>query len=144
MRVAYRLPKTEIFKLCSSLAQSFVPERLSSGKWNCSVAEWPDFRAHLECNLRRECERDKDENGCGYSLCHPLGFGLDGSCYILLRPHRPLTYMDAMTACASHGAKLASLTTRREWTAVTELIWSKGLYNVYLGLRSTAFGVPRL
>ncbi|KAK7466733.1 hypothetical protein BaRGS_00037175 [Batillaria attramentaria] len=35
--------------------QSALPQRLSDGKWNCSVPHWADFQQHFLCTLYPEC-----------------------------------------------------------------------------------------
>ena len=44
--------------------RSARPLRLPDGTWNCSVANWPDFRHHFPCNLHADCARGEDEEQC--------------------------------------------------------------------------------
>nr|KAG5693056.1 hypothetical protein BaRGS_028816 [Batillaria attramentaria] len=46
---------------------SAAPEKLASGKWNCSVPHWSDFDLHLLCNLETECAAGEDEAACPYT-----------------------------------------------------------------------------
>ena len=110
------------------------------------MAGWPDFKAHLHCNLWRECENGEDEGDCDYDTCRSgRGFQVDGTCYLLLRPSRPMSYADAVAACADRGGTLASLTTAREWTAVWGLLESRGFSErVCMGLTSAVTPFPQL
>ena len=65
--------------------RSARPFRLPDGTWNCSVADWPDFRHHFPCNLQAECARGEDEEQCPYNSPH-CGRGrlsVGGRCYYM-------------------------------------------------------------
>ena len=44
---------------------SVVPDRLPTGRWNCSAPHWTDFKHHFPCNLKNDCE----------GLCWSWGMG---------------------------------------------------------------------
>nr|KAG5685517.1 hypothetical protein BaRGS_024254 [Batillaria attramentaria] len=55
------------FKLLFSFHnRSSLPERVPSGKWNCSVPHWTDFQEHFPCDLRADCLDAEDEKVCPY------------------------------------------------------------------------------
>ena len=48
--------------------QSQSPHKLPTSMFNCSVSHYPDFKEHLDCNLKQECEEREDEGGhCSFS-----------------------------------------------------------------------------
>ena len=56
--------------------ESRVPQRLSSGMYNCSVHDYWRFQQHLHCNIKVECEDGRDETAdCPVSspACRPWG-----------------------------------------------------------------------
>ena len=63
-----------------------VPQRLSSGLFNCSVDDYWRFQQHLDCNLKVECEDGRDETGhCPYSSPACQGWVASrGKCYLLV------------------------------------------------------------
>ena len=65
---------TDCFKtLFSFHSERNVPQKLSSGLFNCSVDDYWRFQQHLDCNLKVECEDGRDEAGhCPFSspACH--------------------------------------------------------------------------
>ena len=49
-------------------AQFKSPKRLPNGMFNCSVSYYRDFKEHVHCNLKQECEGREDEGGhCTFS-----------------------------------------------------------------------------
>ena len=49
-------------------AQFKYPKRLPNGMFNCSVSYYRDFKEHVHCNLKQECEGREDEGGdCSFS-----------------------------------------------------------------------------
>ena len=56
--------ETHCFKMLHSFhPKSNVPQKVSSGLFNCSVDYYWRFKQHLECNLRVECQDRRDETG---------------------------------------------------------------------------------
>ena len=48
--------------------QSQSPHKLPTSMFNCSVSHYSDFKEHLDCNLKQECEGREDEGGhCSFS-----------------------------------------------------------------------------
>ena len=47
------------------------PHSNFSGHIDCSGADFPKFKHHIECNFAQECTENEDELGCEYSsdLC---------------------------------------------------------------------------
>ncbi|KAL8609812.1 hypothetical protein ACOMHN_052866 [Nucella lapillus] len=122
----------------SSSSSSLPPQKVSQQRWNCSSSSWSAWRGHLWCNLRVECDAAQDESQCPHPLCAHGGFLLEGRCYLLARPARPLTYYDARGVCAGEGGYLASLNTRAEMDAVTRALWPRSRRQDFiLGLTQT-------
>ena len=61
-----------------------VPQRLSSGLYNCSVDDYWRFQQHLDCNMKVECEDGRDETGhCPFSSPACQGWVASrGKCYM--------------------------------------------------------------
>ena len=57
------------FKMVYTLHPWFKsPKRLSNGMFNCSVSYYRDFKEHMHCNLKQECEGREDEGGhCSFT-----------------------------------------------------------------------------
>ena len=54
--------QADCFKMLVSFhTQTTLPQRLSSGLYNCSVDYYWRFQRHLDCNLKVECEGGRDE-----------------------------------------------------------------------------------
>ena len=47
----------------SLLKMEAAPKLASEGKFDCSSPTYEDFKEHLRCNLRTECEYGEDELG---------------------------------------------------------------------------------
>ena len=127
--------------VCACVSQrSSTPEKLSDGRWNCTVPHWKDFKPHLACNLKTECAFGEDEQGCRHQTCGKGGFMVQGQCYMLVHPNEPLTYYEAKEGCASLGGFLASLNNRFEKDAVLQTLWTRHRYfGCHVGL---AFAAP--
>ncbi|KAL8616946.1 hypothetical protein ACOMHN_041864 [Nucella lapillus] len=115
--------------------ESNTPQRLSNNQWNCSTPFSPDFHPHLSCNLIVECDSGQDESTCPHGLCEHGRFLVEGRCYLLGQPSRPLTYMEARSTCEGQGGYLISFNSKAELTAVREAVWPRNrIRDVYVGL----------
>jgi len=124
-----------------------LPEKLASGKWNCSVPHWPDFRQHFPCNAYPDCSLAEDEVDCPYTTekCG-LGFITAGdSCHFLLMPPDiSASWYSGRQQCFSQGARLSTLNTPAEWNAVKNALRLRNGDNVFLGMTSTSTFLPPL
>ena len=74
---------TRGFQMLFSIHNSSArPEKLSEGKWNCSVSFWSDFRQHFPCNLHGDCADGRDEEDCPYTStsCGPERLSIGSRC----------------------------------------------------------------
>nr|KAG5696488.1 hypothetical protein BaRGS_016527 [Batillaria attramentaria] len=46
---------------------SFLPEQLPDGTWNCSVPYFGEFRQHFPCDVKPQCAAGEDEVDCPYT-----------------------------------------------------------------------------
>lgn len=92
--------------------------------WNCSVPYWNDFRHHLECNWKEECENLEDETDCPYSegICPPAQIAASGTCFKFQKlklPEKtsaPITVLEELNrTCAHTGGYLATIDSAEEW-----------------------------
>ena len=129
--------------------RSARPLQLPDGTWNCSVANWPDFRHHFPCNLHADCARGEDEEQCPYTsdLCGPGLLTIGGRCYsytwnimtkgylLTLRyQNQHTTWKAAMEDCRRNGARLASLGSYQEMSEVRELLYKTDTPAVFIGM----------
>ena len=139
--------------------RSARPLRLPDGTWNCSVANWPDFRHHFPCNLHADCARGEDEEQCPYTsdLCGPGLLTIGGRCYsytwnimtkgylLTLRyQNQHTTWKAAMEDCRRNGARLASLGSYQEMSEVRELLYKTDTPVVIIGMIPVAAAAPYL
>ncbi|KAK7453167.1 hypothetical protein BaRGS_00039650 [Batillaria attramentaria] len=120
------------------------PSRVEpSGKWNCSVPFWADFRQHLPCNLVPDCVHSEDEMACPYTTdeCGPGFIMAGGSCFIFLTHEKKISWEDAADECRKRDAYLAILHTEGEWEELTE---SLSVRNSKLDLEGTLIGLRSL
>ena len=107
--------------LCTRVYFSFhqkskVPERLSSGLYNCSVDYYWRFQQHLDCNLKVECEDGRDEAGhCPFSSLACDGWvAVRNKCFMYVRKEtldssvkrEQSTHRQAIEFCASLNASI--------------------------------------
>ena len=110
-----------------------VPQRLSSGLYNCSVDYFWAFQKHLNCNMKVECEDGRDEEKCDFSsvACQgwetrkPSGQARETKCYRLMSFLSKITPKRAMLECQIHGSRLASV--RRKY----EVKWFRSKTSTY-------------
>ena len=139
--------------------RSARPLQLPDGTWNCSVANWPDFRHHFPCNLHADCARGEDEEQCPYTsdLCGPGLLTIVGRCYsytwnimtkgylLTLRyQNQHTTWKAAMEDCRRNGARLASLGSYQEMSEVRELLYKTDTPVVIIGMIPVAAAAPYL
>ena len=139
--------------------RSARPLRLPDGTWNCSVANWPDFRHHFPCNLHADCARGEDEDQCPYTsdLCGPGLLTIGGRCYsynwnimtkgymtLLRQGNEQITWRAAMEDCRSNGARLASLGSYQEMSEVRELLYKTDTPAVFIGMIPVYASAPYL
>ncbi|XP_076452693.1 uncharacterized protein LOC143288229 [Babylonia areolata] len=151
VRIVYRVEEDHLpypgFRLLFTIHQrSRRPTQTPEGQWNCSVDTWSTFRSHLDCNMVTQCLDGRDEEDCGYSRCQGVGFEVNGRCYSLrfMKNNRRNTQYSPIQQCQEEGAQIASLSTVREYEAVTRLIWTHQQFPVAVGLHSTFHGAPSM
>lgn len=143
------------FKLAFSIHdKNAMPQKLPSGKWNCSVPHYQDFQLHFSCDMEAQCEDGQDEVTCPYTsaLCGQGFITLDNRCYMYLVPPGRTTWIDASALCQARDAELVAMETPEEWAKVTELMfqryvfrYSRGQsYKSFVALQSTASHLPRM
>ena len=139
--------------------RSARPLQLPDGTWNCSVANWPDFRHHFPCNLHADCARGEDEEQCPYTsdLCGPGLLTIGGRCYsytwnimtkgkptLLHHANEQITWRSAMEDCRKNGARLASLGSYKEISEVRELLYKTDTPAVFIGMIPVDASAPYL
>ncbi|KAL8616947.1 hypothetical protein ACOMHN_041865 [Nucella lapillus] len=132
------------------------PERLQTGKWNCSSDNWKGLHGlqpHLVCNFLVQCEDERDEEDCGYTRCHQENFGhlllgitldgfeVEGTCYILGfaedTPHHATNEL-----CKTKGGRLVSWKPRDNIEKITRVLWSYYPFDFKIGLTSPTIELP--
>ena len=135
---------------CVKLFFSFHPKtkvlhKLSSGLYNCSVDYYQTFGHHLDCNLKVECEDERDEGGhCPYSspACDGWVATLH-KCYKMFSLESYISGPRARDACRALGSELASIKTEQEIDGMTNLL-SRWLAPAFFGLISGVRSQPSL
>ena len=134
---------------CVKLFFSFHPKtkvlhKLSSGLYNCSVDYYQTFRHHLDCNLKVECEDERDEGRhCPYSspACDGWVATLH-KCYKMFSLESDISGPRARDACRALGSELASIKTEQEIEGAIYLLWGQRasvLFGLTCGERSKPF-----
>ena len=134
-----------------------VPQRLSSGLYNCSVEDYRRFQQHLDCNLKVECEDGRDEGGhCPFSSPACQGWVASGhKCFKHvsrktlenLDSNETSLYKKAVQNCGSMNASLAAPYQYQTWLDVFDPVASSGVLDVKNLLFGLSFGdssVPSL
>ena len=139
--------------------RSARPLRLPDGTWNCSVANWPDFRHHFPCNLHADCARGEDEEQCPYTsdFCGPGRLTIGGRCYFYgwnamekgfrrINPNRneKRSWVGDDKECQSTGTRLASLVSYQEMSEVRELLYKTDTPVVFIGMIPVDASAPYL
>ena len=130
LQVCVHMPtRTPLNKSCFKLLVSFhserrVPQRLSSGLYNCSVDYYWRFQQHLDCNLKVECEDGRDEAGhCPFSSPACDGWVASGQkCYKRFTFESGISRVRAQGTCQSFGFDLASVKTQEELEGFRKLV----------------------
>ena len=104
---------------------------------------FPSFRAHLACNVIVDCSGGRDEDECQHKRCNGVGFQVEDRCYIL-GSARDTPEVELNDECIKDGARLASLTTVREYEAVTRVMWTRQEFGIAVGLFSATGGLPSM
>ena len=141
--------------------RSARPLRLPDGTWNCSVANWPDFRHHFPCNLQADCARGEDEEQCPYNSprCGRGRLSVGGRCYYMRSFQRlekqvslsfaqwgyvSVSWKAAEERCRQEGGHLASLSSYQEMTDVRQLLFSSDDEPFFIGMIPVERSVPYL
>ena len=139
----------DLDKSCMKMLFSFhpehrVPQRLSSGLYNCSVEDYWRFQQHLDCNLKVECEDGRDEAGhCPFSSPACDGWvATQHKCYKRLTFKKLIDPTQAIDECLRHGWKAASIKTNRELTDFENLFQGRSHVQPFIGLLRRVKGVP--
>ena len=116
--------------------KSKVPQRLTSGLYNCSVDHYWMFQQHLDCNKKTECEDGRDETGhCPFSSQACQGWVAVGhKCYKQFLLRTSVTVKRALVECRMRGSELASIRTAEEDKDLHNAFFNKTLlYDVRNG-----------
>ncbi|KAL8564143.1 hypothetical protein ACOMHN_017413 [Nucella lapillus] len=130
--------------------RSSAPQRLSDGKWNCTVAHWPDFRPHVACDLERHCAAGEDEAACPYTSprCGPGLLAAGASCLQLTPLYGATSWTQAAELCRQRGMRLAALNSREKWRGVWRALQAMPcrirFLQLFIGLTSSHRGMPTL
>ena len=122
--------------LFSFQPENRVPQRLSSGLYNCSVDDYWRFQQHLDCNLKVECEDGRDEGGhCPFSSPACDGWvAVQHKCYKKLTFAKPTHPRYAMDECLRHGWRVASIKTNHELTHFAKIFQGRSHVPTFIGL----------
>ena len=124
------------------------PQKLSQvdDVWNCTGRQWPEFRVHLQCNSYLQCAGGEDEAECRYRRCHQTGVGVQvaDKCYMLGRPHAPLSWIQASHTCQLHGGHLASIRSSEHIDYLKDFFRYLGwrTVHVFIGLQTASLSLP--
>ena len=127
------------------------PTKLASGLFNCSVSYYTQFKDHVDCNMKLECEGREDERGhCPFSSP-----ACDGSvavrhkCYTLVRATTKtgrMSFSESKMECNHRHSTLAVIRTKEEWNAFS-LYFKHNLYKtrdyVQIGLVPYEANMPQ-
>ena len=122
-----------------------MPQELSSGLHNCSVADHRRFQKPLHCNLTGECQHAQDEKGDhpSNSATSPAcqGWVVSGhKCFKRFRSNR-LAPLRARDICRSRGSEIASIKTQQEFEDAKKMF--SGTRNL-IGLTYKSESVPSM
>ena len=125
---------------------SYLPQKLSDDRWNCSVDYFEDFKGHFLCDLYRDCNEGQDEMTCPYYSpeCPPGSFLAGDICVFVSEPIENLQHFDAQAACNLQGGKLASLKTPARLKAyhLVDKYFPKRASKMYVGIYLGSSGLP--
>ena len=133
------------FKMLFSFhPENNVPQRLSSGLFNCSTEDYRRFKPHLDCNLKVECEDGRDETDHRpYSSPACQGWvAAHHKCYRLFSSPSKITGVRARDTCRTLGFELATVKTELEANSVFTLLWglrARALFGLTCSARSQPF-----
>ena len=128
-RVSYQQSCLKVKMHFSFIPKSKVPQRLSSGLYNCSVDHYWMFQQHLDCNQKIECEDGRDERGhCPFSSQACQGWvAARHKCYKVFLFQEQVSDIRAFEECRMRGSELASIRTAEEDKDLKELFYNKTL-----------------
>ena len=130
------------------LQEDAPPHKLSQvdDVWNCTGRQWPEFRVHLQCNSYLQCAGGEDEAECRYRRCHQTGVRVQvaDKCYMLGRPHAPLSWIQASHTCQLHGGYLASVRSSEHIDYLKNFFRYLGWRTVhmFIGLQTASLSLP--
>ena len=146
----YHILSKDKNQVCSTTYFSFqpknkVPQKLSTGLFNCSVDYYWRFKQHLDCNLKVECEDGRDETEhCPFSSPACQGWvALRDKCYKYVSmdsfersvDNRLSPYMKCVSFCSSLNASLATFRTSDD-CAVLYSVFRERIQNEFLGQKA--------
>ena len=131
-----------ISKSCFKLLFSFhpadrVPQRHSSGLYNCSVDYYWRFQQHLHCNLEVDCADGRDEAAhCPYSSPACTGWvASHQKCYKRFKSQSRIGHRGASGLCRTTlGFELASIKTQQEFRDFRRIVQKRGFEVELIGL----------
>ena len=124
------------------------PKRLVSGLFNCSVSYYPQFKDHVDCNMKQECEGREDERGhCPFSSPACDGsVAVHDKCYSIypVKDKLSISVTKMKDVCESHDSVLAMMKTVREWEALYVIYDYKepNTYSIVVGMTTFVKGMP--
>ena len=147
---------------CANILFSFhpkdrLPQKLSSGLYNCSVDDYWRFQLHLDCNLKVECEDGRDEAGhCPFSSPACQGWvASGGKCYRFVteremkafKSDEKMFFLEAIQYCASMKARIGQPKTEDDFQSMQSAfrVSKKRPFHAYaVGLFYNELSVPSM
>ena len=141
-----RLPKPCFKLLFSFHSDNEIPQRLSSGMYNCSVDYYWRFAQHMDCNLKVECEDGRDEAGhCPYSSPACDGWvAAQYKCYRRFSAKFGIAIYRAPDRCRALGFELATVKTQQELDYFTKIGMGRTDHGTFFGLRYGSASMPSM
>ena len=138
--------RTDVEQFCVKLHFTFhpeatVPNKINTGLYNCTVADYWRFQRHLDCNMKVECEDGRDETEhCPFSS--PACGGWVASrlkCYKLFINKKNTGVSEAIDQCRKRGSLVASIKTKRELVDFQKIFQGS---DTMIALRVGQSGIP--
>ena len=101
------------------------PQQLSDNLYNCSVPHFHSFKPLLIWNMKRECQGNEDEDGCGYhsNECGDGAVGAGTKCYRIVR-RSMTTWNNANYECSENNQYLVMPATQDEVSRFRRIVAS--------------------
>ena len=94
--------------------------KLTSGLFNCSVSYYTQFKDHVDCNMKQECEDREDERGhCPFSSPACDGsVAVGDKCYSLVKGVAT-SVLEINLECTKRNFTTGMMKTTEEWKAIS-------------------------